>query len=266
HKRSCPVCGPYWKLKTYRRFGYHVFAHDGELYADQVLDLDWPATVKEMRRRAKKLGVPLRYVAIRNVDNMLTVIASVYPGEVARPVEKGEALDLLKRAVDTASLEPRPVNSCREWRPLDKPEVERVSGGCSPSAFHATLKTWGATAEGGGSRFIKCDIPNLFLSVDKTLDTVKEADFWHEAWLRDTAGGVEADSFHVRAVEQRARVKAVVTCQHPPDQVKELPTFDGFVNRQCGVCGQWFPCRYAFTPARQNAAEGQIALATAETV
>ncbi len=213
-KRSCPICGTYWKLTTYRRFGHHIFHHDGQLYVDSVADIDWPAIVKDMRRRAKKLDVPLRYVAIRNEDDVLTVTASIpVLAEIARPIEKDESLALLEHIVDTASMEPRPISSCREWRPLDKPEVERVRGGCSPAAFRATVKAWGATAEGKGGRFIKCATPDLFVAADDTLDTVAESDFWHEAWLRDDQGDAEADAFHSRSVEERKRSKPVATCQ-----------------------------------------------------
>ena len=253
-KRTCPICGDYWKLQTYRRFGYHVFAYDGQLYTDGVPDLDWSATVKDMRRRAKKLGVPLRYVAIRNEDDMLTVISSVpMLAEIARPIERTEALDLLEDAVDTALMGPRPFNSCREWKPLDKPEVERAPGGCSPAAFCATCEAWGAGTE-GGRRFIKCDVADLFLREDGTLDEIAEIDFWHEGWLRDEVGNTEAHAFHVRAAKERQRIasttppRAMGTCCHPPAQVRASPpTFDGYVNRQCGACGQWLTCRKAGT-------------------
>jgi hypothetical protein len=115
HKRTCPVCGPYWQLKNFRRFGFHIFSHDGQLYVDSIADIDWSAIAKDMRRRAKKLRVPLRYVAIRNEDNALTVISSVPVLAIARPLEKAEALDLLERAVDAASMEPRPITGCRDW-------------------------------------------------------------------------------------------------------------------------------------------------------
>ena len=35
------------------------------------------------------------------------------------------------------------------------------------------------------------------------------------------------------------------TCPHPPDQIVETPTFDGYVNRQCRVCGEDLQCRKA---------------------
>ncbi len=215
-RRSCPVCENYRKLQTFRRFGYYIFAHDGQLYTESVFDADWPATVKEMRRRAKKLGVALRYVAIRGEDNYLTIISSVIPAKVAWPVEKAEALDMLDRSLDTISTDPRPVNSCREWKPLDKPEVKRVAGGaCSPDAFQATCKAWGSNME-GGPRFIKCEAAGLFLSENGTLDVIAEADFWYESWLRDTEGDDFADDYHVKAVEQRKRIKAAAVTPQPP--------------------------------------------------
>ena len=115
-------------------------------------------------------------------------------------------------------MEPRPITCCRDWCPLDdKPEVKRVSGGCSPAAFQATVKAWGATAEGKAGRLIKCTTPDLFLDADKAFDAVAESDFWHEAWLRDDQGDAEANAFHSRSADERKRIKAVVTCQHPPD-------------------------------------------------
>jgi hypothetical protein len=252
-KRSCPVCGVYWKLKTFRRFGFYVFAHDGQLYADRVSDFDWPAIVKNMRRRTKRLGVPLRYVAVRGEDDNLTVISSVFVRpDVARPCEKAEALDLLERAVETAAMGARPINNCREWRPLDKREVERVSGGCSPGAFRETVAAWGATAEGFGGRFLKCDTAGLFLSPEsKSLDKIAMDDFWFEGWLRDTEGSVEADDFHRRAGEQRERIAAATVPPRPPpaaatcnhQDVAETVTFDGFANRQCTTCGEDLGCR-----------------------
>jgi hypothetical protein len=207
-RRTCPVCENYRKLQTFRRFGYYIFAHDGQLYTESIFDADWPATVKEMRRRAKRLGVPLRYVAIRGEDNYLTIISSIIPGEVAWPVEKADALDILEKAIDTASPDPRPVNSCRGWKPLDKPEVKRVAGDvCSPEAFQATCKAWGSNVE-GGPRFLKCESPGLFSAEDGTFDTTAETDFWYEGWLRDTQGDAEADAQHDKAIEQRKRIKA----------------------------------------------------------
>ena len=74
-KRSCPVCGAYWRLQTYDRFGFHLSSHDGQLYTDTVPDFDWQVTLKDMRRRAKKLEVPLRFIAVRCKEgDLLTVI------------------------------------------------------------------------------------------------------------------------------------------------------------------------------------------------
>jgi len=215
-RRSCEVCAKYWKRQTFRRFGYYIFAHDGQLYVDSIHEFDWPATIKEMRRRAKRLGVPLRYVAIRDEDNFFTIISSIIPGEVAWPVEKADALDMLEHAVDTASLDPRPVNSCRDWKPLDKPEVKRVPGEvCSPEAFRATCKKWGSDVE-GGPRFLKCEAAGLFAGEDGTLDTTAENDFWYEGYLRDTKGDAFADAQHDKAIVERKRIKAATDAPEAP--------------------------------------------------
>ena len=55
-KRRCPVCGAYWKLQAYRRFGFYIFNHDGQLYVDSVSDLDWPAILKNMPPDAQDTG------------------------------------------------------------------------------------------------------------------------------------------------------------------------------------------------------------------
>jgi hypothetical protein len=114
-KRSCPVCRPYWCLQTYDRFGCHLSGHDGQLYTDTVSDFDWQAIHKDMSRRARKLGVPLRYVAMRNKEgDLLTIIASVpIRPDVAHPVELSAALDILERAIDDADWGPRPFSACR---------------------------------------------------------------------------------------------------------------------------------------------------------
>ena len=97
----CPVCGEYRRLRAYDRFGFHIFHHDGELYCDTVADFDWPAVLKTMRRRAKKLNVRLRYLSIRDNANNLTVIASVPILDVARPIEFSEALEVLEAPSST---------------------------------------------------------------------------------------------------------------------------------------------------------------------
>ena len=32
-------------------------------------------------------------------------------------------------------------------------------------------------------------------------------------------------------------------CEHR--EIQEFPTFDGYLNRQCAKCGEWFTCRKA---------------------
>ena len=104
-KRNCPVCGAYWALQTFDRFGFHLSGHDGQLYVDTVPDVDWAATLKDMRRRARKLDVPLRFVTLRNKEgDELTVLASVPVRNVAHPVELAEALNILERAIDNADF------------------------------------------------------------------------------------------------------------------------------------------------------------------
>jgi len=249
-KRSCPVCGAYWKLKTFKRFHHHLTDHDGQLYHGEVSDFDWRAVAAGMRRQAKKTGIPFRYLAIRQAadETTLVVIASVPVGAVALPVEVSAALDLLADAIDGAAVGPRPVQGCRVWGRLPKEvEVERVPGGASPSAFRATAKARGSGTETGG-RFILCDRPGLLLDETGQVDIHAREDFWYEAWLRDNPGNDNPDEFHRRAAECRERLRrkpppAAATCQH--DQVAETPTFDGYVNRRCRACGEWLPCRRA---------------------
>jgi len=246
------VCGAYWRLRTYDRFGFHLPAHDGQLYTDTVSAWDWGATLKDMRRRAKKLGVPFRFVAIRCKEgDILTVIASVpVLPTVAHPVELTQALDVLERALDDADFGPRPVSACRAWGPLEREkEVERVPGGCSPGAFRATVKAWGAEVKAKqDGRIMKPDRAGMFKGTDGKLDAMAQADFWREAELRDCVGTTAADEFHGRTAEKRKRIQAPPIgsiCSHPVDQVTETPTFDGYLNRQCRQCGEWLPCRKA---------------------
>ena len=258
-KRSCPICGPFWKLRMYDRFGFHIHGHDGQLYSDVIHDSDWKAISTDMRRRSRRLGVPLRFVAIRDEGDNLTIIASVHiRPDIAKPIEKPKALEILETAIDNAAMGLRPISSCREWKRIEQtPEVERVPGGCSPSAFHRTLEQWGTKARKEG-RFFKAETDGLFRASDGSLDTDAELDFWYEGALRDMMGDDEAVAYHDEAARRRANrptpatappqspPSAVATCCHPPDQVKESPpTFDGFINRQCGVCGEWLPCREA---------------------
>jgi hypothetical protein len=235
------VCGEYWKLKTFDRFGFHLFHHDGQLYADAIPDVDWQATRKDMARRAKALGVPLRYVCIRDDQDVLTILASVpiLPG-VARPVELSAALERLECAIDSATLEPRPFSASRQWGPLDDDQdVERVSGGCSPSAFHATCTAWGVSSKGKG-RFIRCEKPGLFFDADGQLDEQARGDFWYEGWLRDAQGDAAADKFHAAAVAQRKRIRVdPATCQHDYQDAPD-PERPGWIRTDCVRCGQFY--------------------------
>lgn len=107
-----------------------------------IPDFDWQAILKDMRRRAKKLGVPLRFVAMRCKEgDELTVIASVpILPNVAHPVELADALAILEKAIDDIDWGRRPVTACRAWGPLEhEKEAERVPSGCSVAAFIATV-------------------------------------------------------------------------------------------------------------------------------
>ena len=252
----CPVCGEYRRLRAYDRFGFHIFHHDGELYCDTVADFDWPAVLKTMRRRAKKLNVPLRYVSIRVGANNLTVIASVPILDVACPIEFSEALEVLECALVDVATDCRPIAACREWGLLPKEHaIERVPGGCTPAAFRKTAESWGTVATSDGGRFIKAG-EGLFLDENKQLDEAAEVDYWFEAWLRDHQGDAEADTFHLTAAEQRERITTAVdvpaepvgpatipthVCTH--ERIEETQTHDGFINRKCRDCEAWLPCR-----------------------
>jgi hypothetical protein len=248
-KRSCPVCAQYWRLKTFGRFGFHLWNHDGQLYTDTIPDWGWKATLENMRRRSERLGVPLLYVTIRDDADNLTVLASVsIRADVAKPVELVDALKLLEKAVDQAALGPRPVNACRAWGDLpDEKQVERVPGGCSPSAFCATLLAWKAEGVASG-RFILCNQPGLFLDSDGKLDEQLQCDFWREAETRDFAGEVEAVKTRERLAAARERRKREgpkvdpANCCH---DYKERPDPDrpGWLVTLCTVCGKFYGWR-----------------------
>ncbi|MGA2255553.1 MAG: hypothetical protein ABSG53_12890 [Thermoguttaceae bacterium] len=243
-KRSCPVCAQYWRLKTFDRFGFHLHNHDGQLYADTIPDFDWKSTLEDMRRRAKKLDVPLFFVSIRDDSDNLTVFASVpVRGDVAKPVELPEALKLLETAIDQAAEGPRPVNACRAWGKLpDKKEVQRVPGGCSPSAFRATLLAWKAEAV-GSDRFILCNRPGLFLDSEGHLEGQLQCDFWREAETRDWAGDAAADETRERLAAARERRKQEAPKVDPADcfhdyQERPDPERPGWLKTSCPDCGK----------------------------
>ena len=251
-KRDCPVCGPRWRQVTFERFAHHIDQHDGELFTDWIPDVDWPATLKAMRRVAKAKGIPLKFVAIRDEEDSLTVISSVPPTRFAQVANKIAAIEALQRAVDEADSDPRPVTACRSWGKIDtdpEPEekAQRVPGGATPTAFRETLKAWGTESVDRGS-VIRCAVDNLFLdkATGKT-DGVMQADFWREAELYTVCGPDAAAEFRELAVVRRRRdgkPPTAATCCHPPDQIRESPpTFDGYVNRQCCECGASLPCR-----------------------
>ena len=162
-KRSCPVCGPHWRQVTLERFGTHILRHEGKLFVDCVADCEWQATSKAMRRDAKARGVPLRFVAIRDAEFNMTVIASVPPTAYAREVDQTEALKVLERGVEQASVEPRAYSACRPWGKIE-PEAEaeetavRVPGGASKEAFSATVRAWGAEAVQDRGSVVKCSV------------------------------------------------------------------------------------------------------------
>jgi hypothetical protein len=255
-KRTCPVCGPRWILQNLERFAHHFARHDGQLYRGEVADYDWRAVAADMRRQAKKLGAPLRYVAVRQGDeSTLVILASVPVGEVARPVETPEAVDVLRHSLDGAAMGPRPVQACRAWGKLPKAvEVKRVPHRCSVKAFRDTVRAWGSGVE-SGARFIVAERDGLFLDETGHVDYAARVDFWTEAELRDCPGfgADDADEYHQRAAARRERLRQkpppgpppppAAGCQH--GDVAETLTFDGHVNRQCRECGEWLPCRRA---------------------
>jgi len=252
-KRSCPVCAQYWRLKTYDRFGFHLHNHDGEIYADTIPDFYWRATLDDMRRRAKKLGVPLRFASFRDECENLTVFASVpIRGDVAKPVALPEALEALEEAIDEVDMDGRrPVNACRAWGKLpDRREVQRVPGGCSPTSFRATLLAWKAETI-GSDRFITCERPGLFLDSEGQLDEQMQCDFWREAETRDYAGDKAADEIRETLARARERRKAgSVPKIDPADcfhDFQERPDVDrpGWLVTDCPHCGKFFGRRPA---------------------
>jgi hypothetical protein len=244
-KRSCLACASYWRLKTYDRFGFHLYNHDGQLYTDTVADWDWKAVLEAMRRRAKKLGVPVCFVTIRDDSDTLTVLASVpIRADIARPVELADALKILESAIDEAAGGPRPVNACRKWGKLPhKKEVERVPGGCSPSSFRATLLAWKVQSIDSG-RFIMCDRPGLFLDSEGKLDEQLRCDFWREAETRDWAGDAAADETRNTLAAARERRKQDApptdpeTCQHVYEERTD-ESRPGWLVTSCTRCGRF---------------------------
>ncbi len=247
-RRTCPTCGEYWKLQTYKRFHSHVVRHDGQLYHATVDDGDWRALVLSMRRQAKRMGLPLRYVAVRGADEMsLIVFASVPVGRVAQPVEKAAALGLLMDAIDQAPLGPRPVSASREWGRLPRElEVEKVPFRCSPDAFRKTAEAWGSGTK-GSSRFLVCEREGLFCDESGKIDVEARSDFWREGLTRDLDGNQAGDDFHrQQAAEREARRRRppppTAECQHD-GPIDETPTRDGYLNRTCRACGEALGCR-----------------------
>jgi hypothetical protein len=243
-RRSCPVCGQYWRLQTYIRFGTHLASHDGQLYTDVIPDWDWPSVLADMRRRAGKLDIPLRFVTLRCKEgDELVVLASVpVRADVARPVELAAALDILENAIDNADFGPRPVNACRAWGKLPvEREVERVPGGCSPAAFRATVVAWKAKPV-GSERFIKCDRPGLFL-VDGKLDEQLQCDFWREAETYGYAGAAAAAETRLRLAAERERNRRgppidPANCFHEY-QERPDPERPGWLKTVCVHCGDF---------------------------
>jgi hypothetical protein len=206
------VCGQYWRLQTYDRFGCHLSSYDGQLYTDVVSDYDWGATLKDMRRRARKLDVPLQFVSLRCKEgDELTVIASVpIRPDVAHPVELGAALGILEMAIDDADWGPRPITACRAWGPLEREkQAERVPGGCSPAAFKATVRAWGADVKPKQEhrRIIRPDRAGMFSDGAGKLDAMVQADFWREAETRDFASDAAAREVHAQLAEARKQRK-----------------------------------------------------------
>jgi hypothetical protein len=250
------VCGPRWILNYLERFHHHFVRHGGQLYYGRVVDYDWKATAAAMRRQAKKLGIPLRYVCVRDEDETtLTVISSIPVGDVAHPVELAEALSITQQALDNAATGRRPVQSCKAWGKLPREsDVERLKHKeCSPAAFKATVWAWEADVEASG-RLLLCNRPGLFLDSAGVVDVQAREDFWFETWLRDRRsngdGYEDPEEYHQRAAEQRERITKppppppAVECDHT-GLIDETPTFDGYVNRTCRRCGQNLPCRKA---------------------
>jgi hypothetical protein len=237
-------------LKAYDRFGFHLTSLDGQIYHDVIPDWDWKAVLEDMRRRAKKLGVPLRFVTIRDESDNLTCFASVsIRADVARPVDLPAALDLLENAIDEIGDVPRPVNACRAWGklPVEK-QVERVPGGCCPSAFRETLKAWKAKAV-GSERFIMCDRPGLFLDSDGKLDELLQCDFWRECGIRSDYGGKAADEERARLAAERERRQQgptidPVNCFHD-FQERPDPERPGWLKTSCLLCGKPYGSRPA---------------------
>jgi len=241
-KWSCPVCADYLRLKAYDRFGFHLTSFDGQIYHDLISDLDWKSSLEDMRRRAKKLGVPLCFVTIRDEAGSLTCFASVsVRADIAQPVNLSEALNLLESALDGVGDSSRPINACRAWgKLLVVREGYRVPGGCSPSAFRATLLAWKASAV-GSERFIKCDRSGLFL-VDGKLDEQLQCDFWREAETYGYAGAAAANETRrtLAAARERRRQGPTIdpaNCFHD-FQERPDPERPGWLKTSCPHCGK----------------------------
>ena len=241
-KRSCPVCGPHWRQVSFRRFGTHICNHTGTLFVDRVADWEWQSVLKGMRREAKARGVALRFVAIRDEDSNMTVIASVPPTEYGKEADKAAAIRALEKAVDEATIEPRAYSACRPWgkieeEPEAKEKAVRVPGGASRAAFSATVKAWGAETVDDRAVVIKCSVDGLFL--DKTTgetDAALRADFWREAEILDACGPVAAAEFHK---SRRRGSSPAADCQHEYNEWPD-PNRPGWLVTTCRGCGQFY--------------------------
>ena len=229
----------------------------GRFYTDTVPDYDWPAVLQDMRRRAGKLKIPLRFVTVRDDSDSLTVLASVpIRGDVARPVEFAAALEILENAIDEAADGPRPVNACRAWGKLvEEKKVQRVPGGCSVPAFRQTLLAWKAKAvSSGNERFIFCDRPGLFL-VDGKLDEQLQCDFWREAETYGYAGAAAAAEIRLTLAAARERRKTEGPPIDPENcfhdfQERPDPDRPGWLKTSCLLCGKPYGSRPAAGVAR----------------
>lgn len=191
--------------------------------------------------------MPLKFVAVRDEEDCLTLISSVASSPYAKQIDKMAAIETLQRAVDAADLAPRPVSCCRSWGRIDSdsgPEekAQRVPGGATPTAFRETLKAWGADAVDRGS-VIRCAVDNLFL--DKATgqtDGEMQADFWREAELYTACGPEAAVEFRKRVAKRRQssrveRPPGAADCFH--DWV-DTNNGDGRTKRTCRLCGEFY--------------------------
>ena len=212
-RHECEFCMNLWKKKQFRRFATHFEAAE-KIYHARVSDSDWVAVRKNLQRQAKKLGVTLGYVAIREPDDPeyygyhFQVFANVPITENSELVSLPKAYEELADAIDTAHQgHLRPISASRNWGRLEEKKSDfTIVPGWVPSkkalAYAAEHLGQGKVIEttytglGMAQRYH----PEIFGHFGDTPDPVLVADYFEEARIYDRCGEAAALKFHEEAI------------------------------------------------------------------